>query len=504
MFHAMRTRSMAYVLFAAVLLAAPAWAYDIPVALDEPAGIGDVITTHVVVQFEREFLDTHAIAAGQVIDNGPLDALSQTWGVTRITPLLTHPAANDAAASARGLDRYFVLAVPRGTDTPAMAAAYASTVGVAQSAVDGRGGIAETIPNDAQFALQWNMRNIGQTGGTPDADIAATFAWDLHVGAGTVTIAVIDTGVQSDHPDLIGRVIPGWNFYSNNSNSEDVHGHGTHVSGIAGAVGNNGVGVAGVNWDVRILAIRITRTSGTYSESDLTDAIVWAADNGADFISMSLQSYTGSAPLEAAIDYARDNGVLPIAATGNNRGNLVAFPARFAGCMGVGASDHNDQWPSFSNWGPQVDVAAPGAVIYSLFRGSGYRTLSGTSMAAPHVSGLASLMLSYNDCLTADEIADLLRATALDLGPAGFDQKFGHGRIDALAALREAAATAAGDTNCDCQVDAADIEPFILALFDPVGYAAAYPACDLLRADMNGDDVVNALDIEGLLLRMFP
>lgn len=486
-----------------VQLAAPAWAVE-PAEPTSEIGIGDAITTHIVVQFDRTFLDMHTVATGQAIDGGVIDALNRTWGVTRTEALLSRPAANGTAATALALDRYFVFSVPEGTDTSAMAAAYRAARGVALAEVDGLGGIAETIPNDAEFGRQWNMRNIGQTGGLAGADIAATFAWDLHVGSGNVIIAVIDTGVQADHPDLIGKVIPGWNFFNNNGDSDDVHGHGTHVSGIAGATGNNFIGVAGVNWNVRILAVRVTSASGTYSESDLADAIVWATDNGANFVSMSLQSYTGIAALEAAIDYARGNGVLPIAATGNNRGNVIAFPARFAGCMGVGATDHNDQWPSFSNWGPQIDVAAPGANIYSLHLDSGYRSRSGTSMATPHVSGLTSLLLSFDSCLSPSEMIELLHATSVDLGPAGFDEKFGHGRIDAFAAINEAAAMAAGDANCDCELNAFDIEPFLLALFDPEGYAIAYPGCDITRADVNGDGRVDAFDIEPFLERLFP
>ena len=490
-------------LIAIVQLAAPAWTVE-PAEPTSEIGVGDAITTHIVVQFDRSFLDMHTIAAGQAIDAGAIDALNRTWGVTGTETLLSRPAANTSAAAARGLDRYFVFSVPEGTDTSAMAEAYRAAPGVTLAEVDGVGGISETIPNDADFGRQWNMRNTGQTGGIAGADIAATFAWDMHVGSGNVTIAVIDTGVQADHPELIDRVIPGWNFFNNNDNSDDVHGHGTHVSGIAGASGNNSIGMAGVNWNVRILAVRVTSASGTYSESDLAEAIVWATDNDAQFISMSLQSYTGIAALEDAIDYARDNGVLPIAATGNNRGSVIAFPARFAGCMAVGATDHNDQWPSFSNWGPQIDVVAPGDDIYSLHRGSNYRTRSGTSMATPHVSGLASLLLSFNSCLSPIEMIEMLHVTSVDLGPPGFDQKFGHGRIDAFAAINEAAALAAGDANCDCELNAFDIEPFLLALFDPQGHAIAYPDCDITRADVNGDGNINAFDIEPFLQRLFP
>ena len=125
-------------------------------------------------------------------------------------------------------------------------------------------------------------------------------------------------------------------------------------------------------------------------------------------------------------------------------------------------------------------------------------------MATPHVSGLASLLLSFNSCLSPSQMIELLRDTSVDLGPDGFDEKFGHGRIDAFAAINEAAATAAGDTNCDCELNAFDIEPFLLALFDPQGHDSAYPDCDITRADVNGDGSVNAFDIEPFIERLFP
>jgi subtilisin family serine protease len=467
--------------------------------------IGDgVDATHILVHFEAEFSGAHAVRFGGAIDNGPLDTLIQTWGVTGIRPLLVEPARDAALAERYGLNRVYVFTVAQGTDVRAMAAAFSAAPGVALAETDGVGGIAETIPNDPGFSLQWPLRNAGQTGGSAGADIGATFAWDLGVGSSAITIAVLDTGIQADHPDLLGKVIPGYNFYDMNNDTSDPHGHGTHVAGIAGAIGNNGVGIAGVDWNVRLLAVTVVSDSGSGTESPVAAAVVWAADQGADVINMSLQYAEGSVALRNAVAYAYDAGVLPIAAAGNAGSSTVAYPARFPKCMAIGATNHSDLRWSSSNFGPEIDVVAPGADVYSLNRNSGYRTRSGTSMATPHVSGLASLILSAGACLTPPEIEGILRDSAVDLGPPGFDVEYGYGRIEAPAALLAAHAATGGDLNCDCAIDAFDIEPFILAMTDPTGYAVHYPGCDWIRADVNGDGAVDAFDIAPFIERLLP
>ncbi len=465
---------------------------------------GGVAATHILVHFDAEFATAHDVAFGGAIDGGPLDGLIQTWGVTGIRPLLVEPPRDAALASRYGLDRIHVFEVPDGTDVRAMAAAFNAAPGVALAEVDGLGGIAETIPNDPSFNLQWPLRNTGQTGGFAGADIAASFAWDLSVGAGEVTIAILDTGIQADHPDLLGKVIPGYNFYDMNQDTSDPHGHGTHVAGIAGAIGDNGVGIAGVDWNARLLAVTVVDDNGFGSEAPVAAAVVWATDQGANVINMSLQYGEGSVALQNAVAYAYDSGVLPIAAAGNAGISSVSYPARFPKCMAVGATTHHDvRWTS-SNYGVDLDVVAPGVDVYSLHRNSAYRTRSGTSMATPHVSGLASLIVSLDGCMTAAEIESVLRDTALDLGPPGFDVQYGFGRIEAPAALLAVLDAAAGDLNCDCALDAFDIEPFVVALTDPAGYALSYPGCNWMRADVNGDGAVDAFDIGPFIERLVP
>ncbi|TWT45521.1 Thermophilic serine proteinase precursor [Phycisphaerae bacterium RAS1] len=427
------------------------------------------------------------------VDRGPIDASLAKWKARRAAPLIRDGCRNARPAAGRRLDRTFVIEVPAGSDTAAFAAELALAPGVEQAELDGLGGIASTIPNDPNFAVQWGLDNTGQLGGVPDADLDVPETWDYTTGAATVTIAIVDTGVQADHPDLAGKVLPGWNTYNNNSDTTDPHGHGTFVAGVAAAIGNNGVGVAGMNWNARILPVRCVSPAGSGTESQCAAAIVWATDNGADVISMSLQYYSGTALLRDAVAYAYDSGVLPIAAAGNGQGPIVAFPARFPKCMAVSATNRNDAlWPG-SNYGPEMDVSAPGQEVYSLWKNSGYQLLSGTSMATPHVSGLASLLLSIDPSLLPVELESALISTVTDLGPEGFDDEFGWGRVNALAAVRSV--TPLGDSNCDGQVNVLDINAFVLALSDPAAYAALYPGCARIRADINGDGAVDVLDI---------
>lgn len=492
--------------------AASSGTLDIPVNESAPLGrpdtFGGYATSHILVRFSpavspRENGKLPMVGSGpQPIDNGLIDAANRTWGVTECETLFSRPPRHVGLADKYGLSRTFRLIVPPGTDVMTMVAQYANLPGVELAELDGIGGVAQQIPNDPKFPEQWGLHNTGQVppGGTPDADVDAPEAWDLTTGSSSILVAVIDTGIQQSHPDLVGRVISGWNTFDNNSNTQDLNGHGTHCAGTIGAIGNNGVGIAGVCWNVNLLAMRCLSAGGSGTESQCAAAIVWAADYGANILSMSLQYYLGSATLHNAIKYADELGALTIAATGNNRGNLVAFPARFPECMGVGGTTKFDLAYNDGNYGPEMDVSAPAVNVVSLWLGGAYLARTGTSMAAPHVSGAAALLKSYRCTLSNSQIRSLLTSTADDLGDAGWDQYFGWGRLNIASAI--AAATSnngEGDLNCDCQIDFFDIEPFILAVQDPAGYAVAYPACNLLRGDMNHDGTVNAFDVQGLV-----
>ncbi len=484
---------------------APAMAVDrTPNAAVAANAAADVATTHILVRLAAGLTPSDVGLGGVTVDGGEIDALAAAWAVQRVVPVLSEAPRAAWLPSADRLARTHRFEVAGGSDTTAMAAAFAQAAGVEIAEVDGVGGISTYTPNDTHFVtFQWNLNNSGQGGGVPDADIDAPELWGANQGSGSVVLAILDTGIQSTHPDLAGRLLPGRNVYDNNDNTEDPHGHGSHVTGIAAGNGDNGIGIAGVNWQCAILPVRCTSPSGSTTESITADAIRWAADHNADVISMSLQFYTGTQTLADAVNYAHDLGVLLIAATGNSRGRTIAFPARFPNCMGVGATTRMDlRWVS-SNYGPEIDVVAPGFEIYSCWNDSSYRNNNGTSMATPHVSGLAALLRGLNPALTPDQVDQILRDTADDRGATGFDEEYGHGRINAYRALHAASPYAPGDLNCDGVVNFFDIDAFLTALFDIAAYPSTYAGCDVSRGDFDGDANINFFDIDPFVVALF-
>jgi len=290
-------------------------------------------------------------------------------------------------------------------------------------------------PNDPSYGSQWGLNNA------QDHDIDAPEAWDIHTGGSSVTIAVIDTGVDLDHSDLQAKIVAGKDYVNNDSLADDDNGHGTHVAGIAAASGNNGIGIAGVSWGAKVMPLKVLNSAGSGTTADLAEAIVYAADNGAKVINMSLGASCGSGwpDVEEAINYALGKGVLLVAASGNNYSTPVLCPGAINGVVAVGATDSNDARPSYSTYGAALDVAAPGSGIYSTYYGGGYTTMSGTSMASPHVAGLAALLRSYAPGMTSSEVEALIKQTTDDLGSAGWDQYYGYGRINARRALERIA-----------------------------------------------------------------
>ncbi|MCA2214157.1 S8 family serine peptidase [Jidongwangia harbinensis] len=287
---------------------------------------------------------------------------------------------------------------------------------------------------DPYRSLQWDFTKLN----------VAT-AWQRSTGAG-VTVAVIDSGVQASHPDLAGQVLPGIDLVADTSGvSTDPNGHGTHVAGTIAARTGNGAGVSAIAPDVRILPIRTLDASGVGVMSDVATGIVYAADQGAQVINMSLGSTVQVTSVSNAIGYARSKGVVVVAAAGNYRasGSPTLWPAADAGVVAVASTDENDAYSSFSNRGSYVDVAAPGSSILSTVPSAGYAYYNGTSMAAPHVAAAAALVAAYRPGLTPDQVELALTGTATDLGAAGRDSDFGHGRINPAAALASVAPASA-------------------------------------------------------------
>ncbi len=287
----------------------------------------------------------------------------------------------------------------------------------------------DTIPNDVYSGDQWRFFKIG-----------APLAWDMTTGDSSVIIAIVDTGIDLDHEDFNfncpGKLTAArWNFVAGNNTPNDDNGHGTHVAGIAAACGNNGIGVAGVAWGARLMPVKVLDSSGNGYYSDVADGVIYAVDHGAKVVNLSLGGPDDSSTLADAIQYAYQNGVLVAAAAGNTAG-AVLYPAAYPHVLAVAATDSLDRRYSASSFGPQLDLAAPGVSIYSTIIGEKvYGTMTGTSMATAHVSGLAALLWSFAPSLTVDQVENAIESTADDLGTPGRDDYFGYGRINAGRAL---------------------------------------------------------------------
>ncbi|MBX7133526.1 MAG: S8 family peptidase [Fimbriimonadaceae bacterium] len=239
------------------------------------------------------------------------------------------------------------------------------------------------VPNDPMMGQQYGLTKMN-----------CAAAWDLTTGDPGVVIAIVDTGIQLNHPDLAAKIVPGYDFVNNDTSADDDQGHGTHCAGISAAITNNGVGIAGVGYNCKLMPVKVLDASGSGSYSDVADGITWAVDNGAKVVSLSLGGPSVSAALETAVNYAWSHGVVVVAAAGNDNVSDPMYPGWYANAIAVGSTDQNDQKSSFSNYGNWVDVAAPGTAIYSTYPGSSYQTMSGTSMATPGVAGLAGLLWS--------------------------------------------------------------------------------------------------------------
>lgn len=457
-----------------------------------PDTYGGYPTTHVIARVVPGVTPPVCGAAGPGVFFGvtEVDAVLSSFGATSVRPAVEFPIGNPELAAELGLDRYYLIDVPAGSDVIALVQALSPFQTVFENVeLDGIGGVAETIPNDRDFALLWGMHNTGQFTscggqGRVDADIDAPEAWDLWTGLDDITLAVIDSGVQK-HADFAAKVLPGWNTVLNNDFVSDSDcPHGTHVAGTAGAVGNNGVGVAGVSWGVKILPIKVlTGCSG--NETDCGEGIIWAADHGANVGTMSLQYYTGTDFFRDAVAYGHNSGMVLIAATGNNQGRRIAYPAKFPLCMGVGATTIRDERASFSNYGPEIDVSAPGQDVWSTLNLNSYACYSGTSMATPHTSGLACLLWSYKRNLSNQQVIDALIANVDDLGTPGFDEFFGWGRINAYRTLSNTGCH--GDLNGDGRTDQQDLSILL----------AAYNTSD--DGDLDGDGDTDQADLATLL-----
>jgi subtilisin family serine protease len=320
---------------------------------------------------------------------------------------------------------------------------------------------ATVAPNDPSFPAQWGLARIR----CPDA-------WTLSTGSPAVVVGVVDTGVDLDHPELAPLLLPGQDMVdlagaapppgthfegdwtARDDSPQDEVGHGTHVAGTIACASNNMFGVAGVTWSCRILPVRVLarvvenapphRVRGTGSAVDIAAGIRWAVDHGAQVINLSLGGYADTFVERDAVAYAVAHGVVVVAAMGNDNTNTPSYPAGYPGVVAVGATDQMDRRAPFSNTGPHIAVSAPGVDVLSTVWDDGFATLSGTSMASPHVAGVVALIRSCNSSLSADEVGTILRETARPLRDAPADpvpnDRYGAGLVDAGAAVARACA----------------------------------------------------------------
>jgi thermitase len=299
---------------------------------------------------------------------------------------------------------------------------------------------AQAIPNDPRFGELWGLNNAN------DADIDAPEGWDAaglgtFPGAGGVRIGIVDTGIDQAHPDLSGQTVgcarsqgllPIMSGSIQVGQCADDNDHGTHVAGTIAAKANNGTGVAGVAFNADLVVCKaLGGPLGTGSTGDVANCINWVASQGARVISMSLGG-GASTTLKNAVAAAwnNGNGALVVAAAGNDGDATLNYPAAYPEVVSVAATDRNDARASFSNANSDVEIAAPGVDVLSTIRGGGYGTLSGTSMATPHVSAVAGVLRQLFPSESAAAIRSRLTAAVNDLGPAGRDASFGFGRVN--------------------------------------------------------------------------
>jgi hypothetical protein len=280
---------------------------------------------------------------------------------------------------------------------------------------------ADVTPNDPWFAnWEGHLRRI-----------QAPTAWSTTVGSSNVVIAILDTGVDANHEDLAGKIVPGWNTYNNNSSTTDVSGHGTAVAGTAAAASNNGVGVASVCWSCRIMPMRVSDMTGYATYSSIASGLTWAADHGARVANISYIVSDSSAVTSAAQYFQGKGGVVTSSA-----GNYSTFSNSPDNpyILTVSATDQFDVIYSYSNTGKNIDVAAPGD-SFSTQMGGGYVSTGGTSYSAPIVAGVAALVMAVNPQLSGDQVQNIVKQSADDLGAAGWDPIYGSGRVNAARAV---------------------------------------------------------------------
>ncbi|MFA7332146.1 MAG: S8 family serine peptidase [Candidatus Delongbacteria bacterium] len=395
-------------------------------------------------------LKSEALASTRA-DRAELDAVpalasfGQDRGLRSSRPLIQHDL--DAVAREAGLDRDVLVDLAPGTDLKLEQAAWAARPEVEWAEFDYIERIMVT-PNDQYFNGQWGLRNLGTGGYTNDCDIDAELAWDVFTGSNSITIAIIDTGVRLTHQDLSAKIVAGYDFVNNDATPSDDHMHGTACASLAAASTNNSSGMAGVDWNARIMPMKGLNAAGEGTDSAIIQCMDWARSHGADVISMSLGGGSYNSSFNTAVNAAYSAGIPVVCAAGNENSGTLSYPARYTNSFAVGAlspcnqrkspsSCDGESWWG-SNYGTGLDVLSPGVLLRSATNTSNTSYISdmnGTSGATPQVAGVAALMKGLNANLSAQQIYDMIDDTADDLGSAGWDTQTGWGRMNAHQAV---------------------------------------------------------------------
>ncbi len=340
-----------------------------------------------------------------------IEALNDQYGATLVKRI---PQVN-----------VYQLKLPQGSDLPTIEKAYRQSTLVENTEMNNLLRLPKAIPNEAELGAQWGLQKM-----------MVAEAWNITTGSSSVTVAILDTGVDANHPDLIDRIVPGYDFVNGKEGiPDDDYGHGTQMAGIIAGEGLNGAGISGVNLKCTVLPVKVIDANGIGATTDIVEGLLYAADHGAQVVNMSFGGYTYSGMLNDAIQYAHNKNVVIVAAAGNEDTDTPAYPAAFPHVLAVTATGPDDQkWPE-ANFGNHVALAAPGVGILTTTSNGGYGYGTGTSHAAAMVSGVAALLKAKNTGYSNVQIEKQLQASADDLGAKGRDTTFGAGRVNAYRAL---------------------------------------------------------------------